>query len=108
MARRRRGQRCGRCPHAPVRTSQIRALEHAAALAWPGTEQQWLDGWLLRAGDGTLTARIPLCRLAFEAGTNVGARDRRLVRARGLPPWLSVPDRLLPVPRGVPPHLETW
>src|ERR1700761_4790222 len=37
---------------APVRTSQIRALEHAAALAWPGVEQQWLDGWLLRAGDG--------------------------------------------------------
>ena len=27
---------------APVRTSEIRALEHAAAAAWPGAEQ---DGW---------------------------------------------------------------
>ena len=34
---------------APVRTSEIRALEHAAAAAWPGSEQTWLDGWLLRA-----------------------------------------------------------
>lgn len=34
----------------PVRASEIRALEHAAALAWPGTEQHWHDGWLLRAG----------------------------------------------------------
>jgi N-acetylglutamate synthase len=37
---------------APVRTSQIRATEHAAALAWPGVEHQWLDGWLLRAAGG--------------------------------------------------------
>ena len=34
----------------PVRASEIRALEHAAALACPGIEQRWLDGWLLRAG----------------------------------------------------------
>jgi hypothetical protein len=37
---------------APVRTSQIRATEHAAALAWPGTEQMWIDGWLLRGAGG--------------------------------------------------------
>ena len=37
---------------APVRTADIRNLEHAAALAWPGVEQQWLDGWLLRFGRG--------------------------------------------------------
>ena len=35
---------------APVRTGDIRNLEHAAALAWPGVEQQWLGGWLLRFG----------------------------------------------------------
>ena len=34
---------------APVRTSDIRAFERAAAAAWPGVEQQWRDGWLLRA-----------------------------------------------------------
>ncbi len=26
----------------PVRASEIRALEHAAALAWPGVEHDWL------------------------------------------------------------------
>lgn len=31
---------------APVRTAAIRALEHAAAAAWPGVERTWLDGWL--------------------------------------------------------------
>lgn len=49
--------------HTPVRASEIRALEHAAALAWPGAEQQWSGGWLLRAGHG-ITSRansaIPL------------------------------------------------
>jgi N-acetylglutamate synthase len=38
---------------APVRTGDIRNLEHAAALAWPGVEQQWLGGWLLRFGHGS-------------------------------------------------------
>ncbi len=37
---------------APVRTADIRSLEHAAALGWPGVEQQWLGGWLLRAANG--------------------------------------------------------
>src|SRR3981081_4200906 len=37
---------------APVRTADIRNLEHAAALAWPGLEQQWLGGMLRRFGRG--------------------------------------------------------
>lgn len=41
---------------APVRTAAIRALEHAAAAAWPGVERTWLDGWLLRAGHGAVLA----------------------------------------------------
>lgn len=36
----------------PVRTGDIRNLEHAAALAWPGVEHEWLGGWLLRFGHG--------------------------------------------------------
>ena len=44
--------RYARSATTPVRASEIRALEHAAALAWPGVERQWLDGWLLRAGHG--------------------------------------------------------
>ena len=38
---------------APVRTADIRNVEHAAALAWPGIEQQRLGGWLLRFGHGS-------------------------------------------------------
>ena len=33
---------------APVRTGDIRNLEHAAASAWPGVEQQWVR-WLAAA-----------------------------------------------------------
>src|SRR4051812_13662410 len=38
---------------APVRNRDIRNLEHAAALGWPGVEQEWLGGWLLRFGHGS-------------------------------------------------------
>jgi len=37
---------------APVRTGDIRNLEHAAALAWPGVEHSVVGGWLLRFGHG--------------------------------------------------------
>ncbi|WP_420329624.1 GNAT family N-acetyltransferase, cg3035/Rv0428c family [Mycobacterium lepromatosis] len=30
----------------------IRGLEHTAAASWLDLEQTWLDGWLLRTGDG--------------------------------------------------------
>lgn len=53
----------------PIRTSQIRALEHAAAAAWPAAEQTWLHGWLLRAGPPSGRPAgpqpIPLCRWTF-------------------------------------------
>jgi len=79
----------------PVRTSEIRALEHAAALACPGVEQHWLDGWLLRAGrGGTLSANsaVPLDASANqEAIPSIGDWYRR----RGLTPRLAIPDRLL-------------
>ena len=84
--------------HAPVRTSQIRALEHAAALAWPGTEQQ-LAGRLAAAGrprrhqprqfscaTRLFSAICTLCRTIVD-----------WYRARGLPAWLALPERLLPV-----------
>jgi N-acetylglutamate synthase len=34
-----------------VRTSEIRNIDHAAACAWPGTEQHWVDGRLLPAAN---------------------------------------------------------
>jgi N-acetylglutamate synthase len=83
---------------APVRTAQIRGLEHAAALAWPGVEQQWLDGWLLRAGDGvTLRANsaVPL-DISAHAGTIPAIVD--WYKRRDLTPLLAIPDRLLRLP----------
>ena len=64
---------------APVRTSDIRNLEHAAALAWPGIEQQWLDGWLLRFGHGSTRRANSAVPLGISSTTDI-ERDLRLVR----------------------------
>ncbi|OBF07127.1 GCN5 family acetyltransferase [Mycobacterium sp. ACS4054] len=79
---------------APVRTWQIRGLEQAAAAAAPGTERAWLDGWLLRAGDGVNYA-VPL-DVSAHAGTVAAIAE--WYERRGLTPRLAIPDRLLPVP----------
>jgi GNAT superfamily N-acetyltransferase len=91
---------------APVRTSDIRKLEHAAALAWPGVEQQWLDGWLLRFGRGSTrraNSAVPL------NVSTLGAVNAIVewYGARGVTPLVAVPDRLLRVPPEVPTDAET-
>ena len=85
--------------HRPVRASEIRALEHAAALAWPGTEQQWVAGWFLRAGlvsgkayTGRANSAVPL---EFSATLTDLPAIVDWYRDRGLPTWLAVPERLL-------------
>jgi N-acetylglutamate synthase len=92
---------------APVKTSQIRAVEHAAAMAWPGTEQQWVDGWLARGAGGYTHRANSAVPLGLEA--NMGAVPALLewYSRRGQTPWLALPDRLLHVPDIVAPHLET-
>ncbi|GAY14762.1 GNAT family N-acetyltransferase [Mycobacterium sp. shizuoka-1] len=80
-----------------VRNSEIRALEHAAALAWPGTEQSWQDGWFLRAGGGYTSranSAVPL-----DVSTTIAGLPAIVewYRQRGLPPWLALPERLLPI-----------
>jgi N-acetylglutamate synthase len=92
---------------APVRTSQIRATEHAAALAWPGVERQWLNGWLLRAAGGHTHRGNSAVPLGFEAEASALPSIVDWYASRGLTPWLSVPDRLLRLPGDVAPHLET-
>lgn len=92
---------------APVRTSEIRATEHAAALAWPGVEHQWLDGWLLRAAGGYTHRGNSAVPLGVEADLGTLPSIVEWYESRGLTPWLSVPDRLLRLPSGVEPHLET-
>jgi len=95
---------------APVRTSQIRAMEHAAALAWPGTERQWLDGWLLRSSGGQshrANSAVPLGSAGTAATLATVPAIIDWYAQRGQTPWLAVPDRLLPLPAGLPAHLET-
>ena len=92
---------------APVRTSQIRATEHAAALAWPGIERQWLNGWLLRAADGHTHRGNSAVPLGVEADLGAVPSIVEWYDSHGLTPWLSVPNRLLRLPFGVGPHLET-
>ena len=86
---------------APVRTSQIRALEHAAAAAWPGVERAWLDGWLLRAGPGAGLAANSAVPLDISARVSAVPAIVDWYDRRGLTPWLAIPDRLLRLPPGV-------
>ncbi len=83
---------------APVRTSQIRALEHAAALAWPGVEQCWLDGWLLRAGHGVTIEANSAVPLGVSANATAIPAIVDWYTQRGLTPRLAIPDRLLRLP----------
>ncbi|MDT5260880.1 MAG: N-acetylglutamate synthase [Mycobacterium sp.] len=85
---------------APVRTSQIRALEYAGAAAWPGAERAWLDGWLLRAGHAAgLTANSAM-PLDISAQASAVPGIVAWYQRRGLIPRLAIPDRLLRLPPG--------
>lgn len=89
----------------PIRAADIRALEEAAAYAWPGIEQERIEGWLLRAGHG-FTSRansaVPLSGQGFVATTAADTLERivQWYRERDLTPTLALPDRLVPVPPG--------
>jgi N-acetylglutamate synthase len=93
---------------APVRASQIRATEHAAALAWPGSERQWCSGWLLRATGGHMHRGNSAMPLGVEADFGALPSIVDWYGARGLTPWLSVADRLLRLPADVESQLETF
>ncbi len=81
----------------PVRASEIRALEHAAALAWPGTEQSWHNGWLLRAAGGYTSRANSAVPLDFSATLAAVADIIDWYAHRDLAPWLALPERLLSV-----------
>ena len=82
----------------PVRASEIRALEHADALAWPGIERQWLDGWLLRAGPDDTPAANSAVPLDISATQLAIPAIVEWYRSRDRVPRLAVPDRLLRLP----------
>jgi N-acetylglutamate synthase len=78
---------------APLRTADIRNLEHAAALAWPGVEQQWVGGWFCRFGHGSTRRANSAVPLDFSTDSDM----RPIVdwyAARSVPPLVSLPDRL--------------
>ena len=81
----------------PVRNSEIRALEHAAALGWPGMEQHWHRGWLLRAGDGTTSRGNSAVPLDFSSSLADVPAIADWYLQRDLVPTLALPDRLLAV-----------
>ena len=95
----------------PVRTGEIRSLEVAAALGWPGVESAWIGGWLARFGHG-ITGRansaaplgMPGELAPFE---EVADELRAWYSVRGQPLRLLLPDRLtsgsLPRPRDTDP-----
>lgn len=87
-------------PAAPVRTSEIRQLEHAAALAWPGLEQQWLDGWLLRFSGGVSQRANSAVPLELTANLTALPAIVDWYRDRAAAPWLAVPERLVQLPAG--------
>ncbi len=83
---------------APVRTSQIRALEHAAALAWPGSEYRWLEGWFLRSGPGASWEANSAVPLAISAGSGAVPAIIEWYARRHLTPRLALPERLVRLP----------
>ncbi|MEV6770476.1 GNAT family N-acetyltransferase [Nocardia sp. NPDC051030] len=93
----------------PIRTSEIRALEAAAADGWPGVQRAWIDGWLLRAGTGytgRANSAVPLGGSEGPALASTEALHRigEWYTAHGLPLQLLLPDRLAAVPSG----WRTW
>jgi N-acetylglutamate synthase len=89
---------------APVRTADIRNLEHAAALAWPGAEHAWVGGWLLRFGHGS--TRRANSAVPLDVSTDGVGAVIDWYAARGVAPLVAAPDRLLRIPSGVPTDAE--
>lgn len=90
---------------APVRTGDIRNLEHAAAMGWPGVEQQWVGGWLCRFGHGSTRRANSAVPLDPSARQDMGA-IADWYTARSVPPLVSAPDRLFRIPPDAPADAE--
>lgn len=90
---------------APVRTADIRRLEHAAALAWPGVEQEWVGGWFCRFGYGSTRRANSAVPLDFSASTDLAA-VAKWYADRSMAALLSLPDRLVPAPAHAPTEAE--
>ena len=94
-------------PTIPVRNPDIRRLEYAAAMAWPGVEQQWLDGWLCRAGRGYTYRANSAVPLEVSASQHAVPAIVDWYSRRGLPARLACPDRLVRLPAATVTERET-
>ncbi|WKD61993.1 Mycothiol acetyltransferase [Corynebacterium ciconiae DSM 44920] len=81
-----------------VMNSDIRAIEHATALAFPGIEHTWSsDGhWLLRAGDGITERSNSATPLGSSAGFSLPPLQeiREFYDRHQLPVRIHLPDRI--------------
>lgn len=85
-------------PPRRVRNSEIRAIEVATAKAFPGIEHTWVDGWLLRAGDGITERSNSAAPLGASAGFSPVPLSSILefYRRHELPAQVLLPDRIAP------------
>lgn len=83
-----------------VRNSEIRAVERATAMAFPGLEHRWTsDGqWLLRAGDGITERSNSATPLGASAAFHPVPWDEinAFYAAHGLPVVVHLPERIAP------------
>jgi GNAT superfamily N-acetyltransferase len=82
-------------PPRPVSKRAVRNLEHTAANAWPGLEQQWLGGWLLRAGAGFTQRANSVVPLGPPDTDDAVEQVQRWYADRGLTARFELPDRLI-------------
>ncbi len=92
----------------PVRNSDIRALEIAAARGWPGTDFAVIDGWLARAGGGftrRANSATPVERGATLDAASVSALSE-FFSAHDLATRCAVVERLIPASHVDPDRFE--
>lgn len=79
-----------------VRNSDIRAVEVAAAKAFPGQEQLLVDGWLARAGVEIAERSNSATPIGYSAGFNPVPLEEisEFYRQRGMPVQLLIPERI--------------
>lgn len=79
-----------------IRNSDIRAVETATALAFPGREQQWCGGWLARAGAEIAERSNSATPLGRSVGFEPLPIDEitEFYRQRDMPVQLLIPERI--------------
>ncbi|CAB1008452.1 N-acetyltransferase [Corynebacterium diphtheriae] len=90
-----------------VRNADIRAIEVAAAKAFPGIEHTWCGQWLLRAADGVTECSNSAAPLGPQAlFTPVPYEEiKEFYRRHDLPALILVPERIAPAIPGDGPEI---